>query len=172
MDLAVFIFDIYRFTTKLSQGSLMVWESRFYELVFCGTGGECEFGVKAVDFEEVPVRLPAWRGRTVIPDLPETVFALHCLEGKRDDGGLFDLLRYDFYEFHVPRQPVNEPPATGGVRVIADNGERLCYLRVHAANFNLRGFILTISGVCAGQDQDRNFYSQVLHSTHAPVQAT
>jgi len=33
MDLAVFIFDIDGFTTKLSQGSLMVWESRFY-LVF------------------------------------------------------------------------------------------------------------------------------------------
>jgi len=30
MDLAVFIFDIDGFTTKLSQGSLMVWESRLH----------------------------------------------------------------------------------------------------------------------------------------------
>jgi len=34
MDLAVFVFDIDGFTSKLSQGSLMDWESRFYALLF------------------------------------------------------------------------------------------------------------------------------------------
>ena len=31
MDLAVFFFDIDGFTSKLSQGSLMDWESRLYQ---------------------------------------------------------------------------------------------------------------------------------------------
>ena len=33
MDLAVFFFDIDGFTSKLSQGSLMDWESRFHDLL-------------------------------------------------------------------------------------------------------------------------------------------
>jgi hypothetical protein len=128
-----------------------------------GSSVEQEFGVKPVDFEEIPVGTSLPGTWAVIPDLPETVCPLGRPYRDTDHGGFRDILRYFPYKFQIPCRPVNKTPARGGIGIIEDECKAQCEVRVNTPYLDRGRFVVTITRIITGETGHRDFHFQIFH---------
>jgi len=132
---------------------------RFNQLVFGGTGCEIKFCIEPVNLEEVPGVFP-WGGQgPKYPIVPKTVGSPDCPDREGHLGVLKDFLRYESCQYYISGYPVNESPATRGIRIRTDEGKAFCVLHVYTPDFDLRLFVRSSACVCAREAFNGNPYT-------------